>query len=201
MADPVLSVAFAIELRCGRCMGISRCCCRPWDRDWDHCPGHAELLAACALLFRRAAGSPEAAGRAFGEEWSFLPIGALVDDLALTIAISIAAAGSAIIAYVPGLAPDRIPIALALTALVAGLTRFGHGGRMIFAIMTWLFIIASAAMLAFGWDLSLRHPWQRADHRLRKSGALRRRVRLSGRDGARDRHRGTRYLDSRSRSP
>ncbi|MGB0093746.1 MAG: hypothetical protein WBP81_14600 [Solirubrobacteraceae bacterium] len=76
-------------------------------------------------------GSPEAPGRAFGEEWSFLPIGALVVDFALTTAISIAAAGSAIIAYVPALASDRIPIALVLTAVVAGLTWFGHGGRMI----------------------------------------------------------------------
>jgi amino acid transporter len=101
--------------------------------------------------FPEGGGSPEAAGRAFGEEWSFLPIGALVVDFALTIAISIAAAGSALIAYVPGLASVRIPLALALVVLVAGLTWFGHAGRMVFAVMTWLFIIAAAAVLAIGW--------------------------------------------------
>ena len=58
-----------------------------------------------------------------------LPIGALVVDFALTIAISIATAVSAIIAYVPALASDRIPIALVLTAAAAGLTWFGHGGE------------------------------------------------------------------------
>jgi Amino acid permease len=100
--------------------------------------------------FPEGGGSPEAAGMAFGEEWSFLPIGALVVDFALTIAISIAAAGSALIAYVPALAPARIPLALGLVGFVAALTWFGHGGRMVFAIMTWLFIIAAAVVLAVG---------------------------------------------------
>jgi hypothetical protein len=101
--------------------------------------------------FPEGGGSPEAAGRAFGEEWTFLPIGALIVDFALTIAISIAAAGSALIAYVPGLAPERIPLAMALLALVAGLTWFGHGGRLIFGVMTTLFIVASIAVLCGGW--------------------------------------------------
>jgi amino acid transporter len=100
--------------------------------------------------FPQGGGSPEAAGRAFGEEWSFLPIGALVVDFALTIAISIAAAGSAVIAYVPALAPAQIPLALGMVAFVAALTWFGHGGRMVFAVMTWLFIIAAIAVL-LGW--------------------------------------------------
>jgi hypothetical protein len=80
-----------------------------------------------------------------------LPIGALVVDFALTIAISIAAAGSAVIAYVSALAPARIPIALGLVVFVAVLTWFGHAGRMIFAVMTCLFIIAAVAVLAVGW--------------------------------------------------
>jgi hypothetical protein len=70
---------------------------------------------------------------------------------ALTIAISIAAAGSALIAYLPALAPARIPLALCLMALVAGLTWFGHGGRMVFAVMASLFIVAAVAVLAVGW--------------------------------------------------
>jgi amino acid transporter len=150
MADPVSSVAYAIEAPL-RALG-----------------GHLSLLlptmgiviGIIALVtlnywqlvrtFPEGGGSPEAAGRAFGEEWSFLPIGALVVDFALTIAISIAAAGSALIAYVPALASARIPLALGLVAFVAALTWFGHGGRMIFAVMTWLFIIAAVAVLALG---------------------------------------------------
>jgi amino acid permease-like protein len=151
MADPVSSVAYAIEAALRALHG------------------HLELLlptmglviAIIALvtlnywqlvrMFPEGGGSPEAAGRAFGEEWTFLPIGALVVDFALTIAISIAAAGSALIAYVPALAPTRIPLALALVAIVAALTWFGHGGRLVFAVMTVLFIIAAVAVLAVGW--------------------------------------------------
>jgi hypothetical protein len=151
MADPVSSVAYAIEAAL-RALN-----------------GHLELLlptmsiviGIIALVtlnywqlvkaFPEGGGSPEAAGRAFGEEWSFLPIGALIVDFALTIAISIAAAGSALIAYVPALAPERIPLALALVAVVAGLTWFGHGGRLVFALMTSLFIVASVIVLAAGW--------------------------------------------------
>ncbi len=151
MADPVSSVAYAIEAPL-RALN-----------------GHLSLLlpTMCVVIgiialvtlnywqlvrtFPEGGGSPEAAGRAFGEEWSFLPIGALVVDFALTIAISIAAAGSALIAYVPALASARIPLALALLAFVAALTWFGHGGRMVFAIMTSLFIVAAVAVLAVGW--------------------------------------------------
>jgi hypothetical protein len=151
MADPVSSVAYAIEAAL-RALN-----------------GHLELLlptmgivigiiALVTLnywqlvrMFPEGGGSPEAAGRAFGEEWSFLPIGALVVDFALTIAISIAAAGSALIAYAPALASVRIPLALALVVMVGGLTWFGHGGRLIFAVMTVLFIVAAVAVLAVGW--------------------------------------------------
>ena len=81
----------------------------------------------------------------------FVPIGALIVDFVLTIAISIAAAGSALIAYIPSVAVARIPIALSLLVFVAGLTWFGHRGRLIFAVMTVLFIVASGFVLAFGW--------------------------------------------------
>jgi hypothetical protein len=151
MADPVSSVAYAIEAAL-RALN-----------------GHLELLlptmsiviGIIALVtlnywqlvraFPEGGGSPEAAGRAFGEEWSFLPIGALIVDFALTIAISVAAAGSALIAYAPALAPARIPLAMALLVLVAALTWFGHGGRLIFGVMTSLFIVAGVIVLAAGW--------------------------------------------------
>jgi Amino acid permease len=151
MADPVSSVAYAIEAAL-RALG-----------------GHLSLLlptmgiviGIIALItanywqlvraFPRGGGSPEAAGRAFGEGWSFLPIGALIVDFALTIAISIAAAASSAIDYLPALAPARIPIALGLVALVAAMTWFGHGGRLVFAAMTCLFIVAAVPVLALGW--------------------------------------------------
>ena len=151
MADPVSSVAYAIEAAL-RALG-----------------GHLNLLlptmglviGLIALVtlnywqlvraFPQGGGSPEAAGRAFGEKWAFLPIGALVVDFALTIAISIAAAGSALIAYIPQLAPARIPLALGLVIAVAALTWFGHGARLIFAVMTCLFILASIVILWLGW--------------------------------------------------
>jgi hypothetical protein len=150
MADPVSSVAYAIESAL-RALG-----------------GHLDLLlptmglviGVIALVtlnywqlvraFPEGGGSPEAAGRAFGQQWTFLPIGALVVDFALTIAISIAAAVSAVIALAPGLASIRIPLDLLLVVAVAGLTWFGHGGRLVFAVMTSLFIIASIPVLGLG---------------------------------------------------
>jgi hypothetical protein len=150
MADPVSSVAYAIEAAL-----------RALDGDLSLLlPTMGIVVGIIALVtlnywqlvraFPEGGGSPEAAGRAFGEPWSFLPIGALVVDFALTIAISIAAAGSALIAYAPALAPARIPVALALVVAVAALTWFGHGGRLIFAVMTCLFIVAAVVTLAVG---------------------------------------------------
>ena len=158
MADPVSSVAYAIESAL-RALG-----------------GHLDLLlptmglviGVIALVtlnywqlvkaFPEGGGSPEAAGRAFGQQWTFLPIGALVVDFALTIAISIAAAVSAVIALVPALAPARIPLDLLLVAVVAALTWFGHAGRLVFAVMTCLFILAAIPVLALGWiDPSQAH--------------------------------------------
>ena len=151
MADPVSSVAYAIEAAL-RALN-----------------GHLELLlptmglviGLIALVtlnywqlvraFPEGGGSPEAAGRAFAEGWAFLPIGALIVDFALTIAISVAAAGSALIAYLPSLAGARIPIDLALVVGVALITWFGHGGRLVFAVMTTLFLLASIPILALGW--------------------------------------------------
>src|SRR5262249_14916902 len=151
MADPVSSVAYAIEAAL-RALN-----------------GHLELLlptmglviGLIALVtlnywqlvrvFPEGGGSPEAAGRAFGQQWSFLPIGALIVDFALTIAISVAAAGSASVALAPAIAPVRIPIDILLLAAVAALTWFGHGGRVVFAAMTLLFILATIPVLALGW--------------------------------------------------
>src|SRR5262249_28160383 len=64
--------------------------------------------------------------------------------------ISIAAASSAIIAYVPDPHAFRIPLAMLLCTLVAGLTWFGHAGRVLFATFTFSFIVACSIVLAKG---------------------------------------------------
>jgi hypothetical protein len=151
MADPVSSVAYTIEA------------------SLRSLHGHLGLLLATQIIvlaiialvdvnywqlvgrYPLGGGSAEAAARAFGTGWVFLPIGALIVDFVLTITISIAAAVSALIAYIPGLAPARIPLGLTLLLLVAGLTWFGHGGRLIFAGMTLLFIVSAAIVLAQGY--------------------------------------------------
>lgn len=151
MADPVSSVAYTIEASL---------------RSLD---GHLGLLVPTQLMvlgvialvdvnywqlvarFPLGGGSPEAAARAFGTGWVFIPIGALIVDFVLTITISIAAAVSALIAYVPELAPFRLALGFGMLLLVAGLTWFGHGGRLVFAAMTLLFIASAVVVLIRGY--------------------------------------------------
>jgi len=157
MADPVSSVAYTIEA------------------SLRALHGHLGLLLATQLIvlgiiavvdvnywqlvgrFPLGGGSAEAAARAFGTGWVFLPIGALIVDFVLTITISIAAAVSAMIAYLPGLAPTRILLGLGLLAVVAGLTWFGHGGRLTFAVMTLLFIGSAVVVLVHGFVHPVGH--------------------------------------------
>ncbi|MFJ4790748.1 amino acid permease [Streptomyces sp. NPDC088794] len=150
IADPVSSVAYAIEAALRALHGDL-----------------ALLLPTMSLViglivivtanywqlvrrFPKGGGAAAAAGRAFGPRWTFLPIGALVVDFVLTIGISIAAAASAVIALFPDLAAWRIPLALVLLVVVAGLTWFGHGGRLLFAVMTVAFVVISVAVLVLG---------------------------------------------------
>src|SRR4249919_1949581 len=148
MGDPVSSVAYAIEaaLRAldGR-LGLL-------------VPTMAIVVAIIGLVIanyhrlvaRFPGGDAAAAGTAFGEGWAFLPLGALIVDYALTIAISVAAAASAVIAYAPSLGAARVPLALVLLAAVAGLTWFGHAGRAVFAVMTLSFVGVGSAVLVLG---------------------------------------------------
>lgn len=150
IADPVSSVAYAIEAAL-----------RALDGDLALLIPTMSLVIGLVVVvtanywqlvrrFPKGGGAAAAAGRAFGPNWTFLPIGALVVDFVLTIGISISAAASAVIALFPGLAPVRIPLALLLLLVVAGLTWFGHGGRLLFAVMTVLFVAASVAVLILG---------------------------------------------------
>lgn len=150
MADPVSSVAYAIEAAL-----------RALHGDLGLLMAAMGVVVAIIALvivnyhqlvarFPEGGGAAAAAGKAFGEGWAFVPIGALIVDFVLTIAISVAAGASALIDYVPGLASMRIPLALVLLVLVAGLTWFGHFGRAIFALMTLAFVAVGIAVLVGG---------------------------------------------------
>jgi hypothetical protein len=107
--------------------------------------------------FPEGGGDAAATGAAFGEGWAFLPLGSLIVDYTLTIAISVAAGASAIIAYLPALAPLRIPLALGLLLMVAGLTWFGHRGRAVFATMTIAFVVVGLAVIVRGFVDPVSH--------------------------------------------
>lgn len=150
MGDPVSSVAYAIEAALRALHGDLALLV----------PTMALVLGIIALVslnyhqlyarFPEGGGDAAATAAAFGEGWAFLPLGSLIVDYALTITISVAAGASAIIAYLPGLAPYRVPLALGLLVAVGGLTWFGHGGRAVFAAMTILFVAVGAAVLIVG---------------------------------------------------
>src|SRR3954454_24774942 len=109
MGDPVSSVAYAIEAALRALHGDLALLL----------PTMAIVVAIIGLvignyhrLLARFPGGGDAAagGTAFGDGWAFLPPGSLIVDYALTIAISVAAAASAIVAYRPELATVRIPL-------------------------------------------------------------------------------------------
>lgn len=150
MADPVSSVAYAIEAAL-----------RALDGD------PASLVATMAMVvgtvvvvavtyhqligrFPEGGGGPEAVARAFGEGWAFLPLGALLVDFTLTVAVSCAAAAAALIAYAPALAGVRLAIALGIAAAVALGVLAGHRGRIGFAIATQAFLLVALAVIAAG---------------------------------------------------
>lgn len=105
MADPVWSVAYAIEAALRALHGNLGLLL----------PTMGMVIGIVALVtisyhqvvarFPQGGGAAAAVGEAFGKGWSFVPVGALVVDFALTIAVSAAAATAAIIAYLPLLAP------------------------------------------------------------------------------------------------
>ena len=150
MADPVSSVAYALEAAL-----------RALDGDLALLvPTMALVIATIALVsvsyhelirrFPRGGGSAEGLAAAFGEGWAFLPAGALLVDFTLTIAVSCAAATSALIAYAPGAAGGRTAIALGLAALVAVGAVLGHRARVLFATATLAFLALAAVVIVRG---------------------------------------------------
>jgi len=150
MADPVSSVAYAIEAGLRALHGDLRLLIVTM----------AIVLGIISLVrlnydqlirrFPEGGGAVAATGAAFGEGWAFLPLGALVVDFVLTIAISVAAATSAVIAYVPAAAPFRVEIAVGLCVLVGAITWFGHLGRSVFAAMTVAFLAVALPVIVLG---------------------------------------------------
>ncbi|MDJ0349701.1 hypothetical protein [Cryobacterium sp. PH29-G1] len=150
MADPVSSVAYAVEAAL-----------RALGGDLSLLLATMGLVLAIIALvivnyrqlisrYPKGGGASAAVGEAFGDGWSFIPIGALVVDFVLTIAVSVSAGASAAIAYFPALAPWRVEIAIGLLLVVAGTTMFGHLGRVIFAAMTLTFIVLTVFVLLYG---------------------------------------------------
>ncbi|MEV6643510.1 amino acid permease [Amycolatopsis sp. NPDC051371] len=147
MADPVSSVAYAIEAALRALRGDLALLL----------PTMALVVAIVVLVivnyhqlvarYPQGGGAAAATGEAFGEGTAFVPIGALIVDFVLTIAISSAAGASAVIAFFPVLAPWRVLIAVLLVVGVAGGTWFGHLGRTVFAVMTVAFIVLTVAVL------------------------------------------------------
>jgi hypothetical protein len=150
MADPVSSVAYAIEAALHSLEGDLS------ELLWTMGLVVATIAVIAATYHQLVArfpdggGGPRSVATAFGEGWAFLPLAALLVDFALTAAISCAAGASALIAYEGALAGARTWIALGLAILVAAGICFGHRGRVVFATATLLFLLISLAVLLDG---------------------------------------------------
>src|SRR5262249_45781142 len=150
MADPVSSIAYAIESAL-----------RHLDGNLDDLfLAMALVIATIAVIaatyhqlirrFPEGGGGARSVGTAYGDAWAFIPRGALLVGFVTTVAISCAGGASAIIAYVPGLGAARVVLAVALTALVAAGISFGHHGRVAFAAATLLFLALAATVIVAG---------------------------------------------------
>lgn len=160
MADPVSSVAYAIEAALGGLDG----------RLASLFPTMALVIGVIALVaagyhgliarFPDGGGGAEGLAAAFGAGWAFLPLGALLVDFTLTIAVSCAAGASALIAYAPGLAPLRVPLAVGLVLAVGACSLMGHRARVVFATTTLAFVGATLVVLVqgAGADAASGHP-------------------------------------------
>jgi hypothetical protein len=150
MADPVSSVAYAIEAAL-----------RALDGEAESLVATMGLVIAIIVVisatyhqlmgrFPRGGGGPKGLAAAFGEGWAFLPLGALLVDFTLTVAVSCAAGAAALIAYAPELSPIRLPLALALAGAVAAGVLFGHRGRIGFAIAAQGFLLLALVVIVEG---------------------------------------------------
>ncbi len=150
MADPVSSVAYAIEAALRALHGNLTLLL----------PTMSLVVVVIVLIianyhqivgrYPQGGGAAAATGEAFGEATAFIPIGALIVDFVLTIAISCAAGASAVISILPDLAHHRVAIALLLVLAVAAGTLYGHLGRIVFASMTVAFVTLAVGAVVSG---------------------------------------------------
>jgi hypothetical protein len=150
MADPVSSVAYAIQAALAELDGDLI----------DLAPTMTLVVATIAIVaatyhqlirrFPEGGGGARSVASAYGDGWAFIPLGALLVDFTITVGISCAAGASAIIAYIPELAPGRVALALGLTGLVAVGISFGHRGRLAFATATLAFLALAGVMIVSG---------------------------------------------------
>jgi hypothetical protein len=150
MADPVSSIAYAIEAALRHLEGNLA----------DLFLTMALVIATIAIVaatyhqlirrFPEGGGGARSVGTAYGDAWAFVPLAALLIDFVITVAISCAAGASAIIAYLPSLEPVRPLLALILTAVVAFGISLGHHGRIAFAAATLFFLGLAAAVIVAG---------------------------------------------------
>jgi len=150
MADPISSIAYAIEAALGALNGDLTLLLQTM--------GLVVLIIGVVVLnyrqivsrFPQGGGASAATGRAFGEPWAFVPIGALIVDFALTAAISVSSGASNIVAYLPELAPLQVVLALAVLLVVGALSWFGHSARSLFGIMAIAFVAGSIVVIIGG---------------------------------------------------
>lgn len=147
MADPISSVAYAIEAPLRELDGDSASLFLAMGLV-------VAIIAVVAATYHQligrypsGGGGPKGVAAAFGEGWAFVPLGALLVDFTLTVAISAAAASAAIIAYLPELADVRTVLALGLAAAVALGVLAGHRGRIAFALATQAFLVLAAIVV------------------------------------------------------
>jgi len=172
MADPVSSVAYAIE---SALSGL--------DGDLAGLlPTMGLVVGTIAIVaasyhqlvrrFPQGGGGPRSVAATFGEGFAFVPLGALLVDFTLTVAISCAAGASALIAYAPGLASARVSLAVGLAVLVAVGICLGHRGRVAFAIATQAFLLCALVVVAGGAQEALSSPAPPASKPLLSGAAL-----------------------------
>jgi amino acid transporter len=173
-SDPLSSVAYATQeillvLALG---GVALLYLAPWIA-----VAVVALLAVVVLSYRQVVrayptggGSYEVASRNLGRSAGLVVAGALLVDYVMTVAVSVAAGGENIISAVPGLAPHRVTLDLALVAVLAAVNLRGvrESGRA-FAAPTYLFVAGVLVMIAVGlgrWALGSPPVAESADYRV-----------------------------------
>ena len=150
MADPISSTAYAIEAALGELNSDLRLILPTMGLVVLVIGVIVANYSQLVSRFPQGGGGAAATGRAFGEPWAFVPIGALIVDFVLTAAISVSSGASNVVAYLPELAPFQLVLALGLLLVVGTISWFGHSARSLFGVMAMAFIAMSVVVLIGG---------------------------------------------------